>query len=202
MPKLLVLGSSHAQRIFNAIQRSNLYKKYEILTCFKSGARIFDLDLSIIAQLSKDDIVIIQLFGNEILKKAIQIERRSNGGKTIHLTKFSPCPQEKIQQGYKKLLQALNSNQSILSSNVFIIDNAIRHLNCCKNHVFKGLFAFQAKQNKILARTFKKFNVLDHRRLIGSKRSVKRSYYEMFFDTVHFRSEVYDTLVRNLRAKF
>ena len=71
MPKLLVLGSSHAQRIHRAIQRSNLYKKYEILTCFKSGARIFDLDLSVLAGLSKDDIIVIQLFGNELLKRAI-----------------------------------------------------------------------------------------------------------------------------------
>ena len=82
----------------------------------------------------------------------------------------------------------------------FIIDNPLRHLNCCKKHKFKGLHSFQETQNKKLKLIFGN-NLLSHRQLLGPYRKVQKNYLSYFEDSVHFKAFIYDHLLNSFFTK-
>ena len=200
MRTLYILGSSHANRIYQAAQKNgNLLKNFKLKAIVKSGAKISDLPVDDLKQINANDVLLIQTFGNEIIKPYIFIERTGKG-KTIHLKKFEPINQSKIQDSYAYLQHLLSTTAKC---EVFIIDNPIRHLNCCKKHRFSDLASFQRKQNKILKTVFKEQTVINHETLIFNQKERRQSgYTKLFSDTVHFKNRHYEKMIETFCKRY
>ena len=174
--KLFIMGGSHAVRLVAAAKRNeNIIKTYFIDSYTKSGAKLIDksfiLPYDKLQMYTENDYVIIQIFGNEIMEKHIYIETTGHR-KTIHLEKFVPYSQEKIEKSYFKLLQFLTK----LKTNIIIIDCPYRHLFCCNKHIHQGLISFQKKQNSRLKQFFKGYKVVNHINIIGLTRTQRRKF--------------------------
>ena len=87
-----------------------------------------------------------------------------------------------------------------LKCKVFILDNPLRHARCCTFHkkCLKGLPKFLAIQNRVLAQNFGS-KVLNHKKYLGlptKKAYNPKIYQKLFSDSVHFKKNVYDSLVQ------
>ena len=94
MRRVYVLGSSHAFRILKAVTRNKqITDTFLVSGTVKPGAKLADLNFPIqkLASFNESDILLIQLFGNELIKRNIKVENK-NGKRTIHLTAFEPEP--------------------------------------------------------------------------------------------------------------
>ena len=191
MRTIHIFGSSHANRIYNSFIKQGL-KNTIVQKTVKPGAVVKDLPIRNIQKLGSKDILIVQLFGNEIIHKNITVEKRPKG-KTIHLTKFEPKSQQQILESYTYIYKVFKT----VKAKIVIIDNPVRHLKCCSKHIHTGLLTFQARQNKILKRFFQEYTVLKHEHLIGYKR-FPVDYDQLFIDTVHLKEELYDEMVKKL----
>ena len=90
MRRLHIFGSSHAARILKAVNRNKkLTDTFLVSGTVRPGAKLSDLNFPTqkLAGFTNSDILVIQLFGNELIKRNIKIEYK-NGRKTIHLTAF------------------------------------------------------------------------------------------------------------------
>ena len=203
MRRLHVFGSSHAARILKAVTRNKqLTDTFLVSGTVRPGAKLSDLNFPTqkLADFNESDILIIQVFGNELIKRNIKIDYK-NGQKTIHLTAFVPEPAWKIQEAYSQLKELLEP----LRCRIFILDNPLRHIRCCMKHrkSIKGLHSFLEKQNHILAQSFGS-KVLNHKKYLGmpSKRAYKlKNYLKLFSDSVHFKDNVYSDLVQRIAVK-
>ena len=203
MRRIHVLGSSHACRILGAFtQTMELTKIFSISGTVKPGAKLADLNFpsQYLASFKESDVLLIQLFGNELIKKNIIVERK-NGKKIIHWTAFEPEPAWKIQRAYTRLKELLEP----LRCRIFIIDNPLRHIRCCREHrrQLKGLHCYLEKQNRTLAQSFGS-KVLNHKKYLGieSKKARKlKNYLKLFSDSVHFKENVYSSLVQRIAEK-
>ena len=203
MRRLHVLGSSHAARILKAVTRNKqLTDTFLVSGTVRPGAKLSDLNFPTqkLAGFSNSDILIIQLFGNELIKRNIKIDYK-NGQKTIHLTAFVPEPAWRILRAYSRLKELLEP----LRCRILILDNPLRHIRCCMKHrkLLKGLHSFLEKQNKILAQKFGS-RVLNHKKYLGmpSKKAYKlKNYLKLFSDSVHFKDNVYSDLVQRIAVK-
>ena len=77
MRRLHVLGSSHAARILKAVTRNKcLTDTFLVSGTVRPGAKLSDLNFptQMLATFNETDILIIQLFGNELIKRHIIIE--------------------------------------------------------------------------------------------------------------------------------
>ena len=202
MRRIHVLGSSHACRILEAVtQNVELTKTFSISGTVKPGAKLADLKFpsQYLASFKESDILLIQLFGNELIKRNIIVERK-NGKKIIHLTAFEPEPAWKIQRACTRLKELLEP----LQCRIFIIDNPLRHIRCCRKHRknLKGLHSYLEKQNRLLARFFQGFStVLNHKKYLGMSRRKTgnlKVYLKLFSDSVHFKRNVYSSLAQRI----
>jgi hypothetical protein len=72
MRTLYILGSSRANRIYQAAQKNeNLLKNFKLKAIVKSGAKVSDLPVDDLKQINANDVLLIQTFGNEIIKPYI-----------------------------------------------------------------------------------------------------------------------------------
>ena len=203
MRRLHVFGSSHAARILRAVTRNKqLTDAFLVSGTVRPGAKLSDLNFPTqkLADFNESDILIILVFGNELIKRNIKIDYK-NGQKTIHLTAFVPEPAWRIQRAYSRLKELLEP----LRCRIFILDNPLRHIRCCMKHRkrLKGLHSFLEKQNRILAQNFGS-RVLNHKRYLGmpSKKAYKlKNYLKLFSDSVHFKENVYSDLVQRIAIK-
>ena len=196
-PKLFVIGSSHASRIFAACEKnSEITKKFELKNLSISGATFDRIrkNFEKIEITSPEDVVIIQCFGNDLLKKHIKIERFPK--KIIHLTKFEPVDLKFVEQLFFELQKIVKQ----LECNYLLIDIPYKHLHCCVHHRYEGLMAAFAKANKLLKNIFKE-KVIDHRRLLGVSRhriKMAKFYQNTLCDTVHFYPKYYAKMAETL----
>ena len=196
-PKLFIIGSSHANRIFAACEKnSEITKKFELKNLSIPGATFDKIrkNFEKIELTSPEDVVIIQCFGNDLLKKHIKIERFPK--KIIHLTKFEPVDLKLIEQVFLELQEIVNK----LECNFLVVDIPFRHLHCCVHHRFSGLIAFFSNANKLLKKIFKE-KVIDHRRLLGVSRNrikMAKFYQDTLCDTVHFYPKYYAKMAETL----
>ena len=194
--KLYFIGSSQANRLYkSAIKNEKLKEIFLIINCTKPGACYQKVPFPDFTKINKDDFVIFQLFGNDLMERHIQITKKKKK-KTIHLLRFVPESDEKILYIFHDLKKRLFQVQFTY----FLIDNPSRHLNCCKKHKFKGLRSFHDKQNKNLKKVFGE-HLLSHQQLIGPYRKVRKKYFSYFEDTVHFKAHIYDHLLNSLFTK-
>jgi hypothetical protein len=205
MRKIVIIGSSHAKRLFlNLKDHRLLRKKYYILNETIPGSTFEKTKFpEYLFKLKKDDIVILQLFGNDWLKKHIQITTEGRK-KWFHLTKFEPVEVETVMNMYKILSKILEK----LKCRVLMIDNIFRHLDCCEKHQFQEVGPLWSEGNKALQICFKKFkNVtyIDHRKLLGfPKRRIKvfPFYKTLLVDGVHLKPKLYKTMATNLVTQY
>ena len=102
MRRLYVFGSSHAARILKAVARNKqITDTFLVSGTVKLGAKLTDLNFPAqkLASFNESDTLLIQVFGNELIKRNIKINYK-NGQKTIHLTAFEPEPAWKVQRAY------------------------------------------------------------------------------------------------------
>jgi hypothetical protein len=205
MRKIVIIGSSHAKRLFlNLKDHRLLRKKYYILNETVPGSTFEKTKFpEYLFKLKKDDIVILQLFGNDWLKKHIQITTEGKK-KMFHLTKFEPVEVKTVMNMYKILSKILEK----LKCKVLMVDNIFRHLDCCEKHQFQEVGPLWSEGNKALRICFKKFkNVtyIDHRKLLGfPKKRIKvfPFYKTLLVDGVHLKPKLYKTMATNLVTQY
>jgi hypothetical protein len=146
--KIVVIGSSHAKRLFlNLKDHRLLHDKYYVLNETIPGSTFGKTKFpEYLTKLRKDDIVILQLFGNDWLKKHIQITKEGKN-KMFHLTKFDPVDVETVMNIYK-LLEKIIKN---LRCKILMVDNVFRHLECCEKHQFQEVGPYGQKAIKLYA---------------------------------------------------
>ena len=79
MRRIHVLGSSHACRILEAVTHNvELTKIFSISGTVKPGAKFADLKFpsQYLADFKESDVLLIQLFGNELIKRNIIVEEK------------------------------------------------------------------------------------------------------------------------------
>jgi hypothetical protein len=200
--KLFWVGSSHALRLSQAALRNkDIKNRFQNDTYVRPGATFTQLHIpwNKLKLLNAQDVVIFQLFGNDLCEKYIRIDRIPK--KTIHLTKFSPTDESVLQNKFLALKTLLDG----LSYKIIIIDIPFRHVKCCPKHRYSGLRKHETQANKLLKEVLTSYLVVDHRKLLGvSFNRVKRmnEYRELLSDSVHFYDKYYDAMVANIVKRF
>ena len=206
--KLCIVGSSHATRLFRSCKQNVILKNnFEILSFTKNGAN-FQLLKGIFEKLSiqpfrKEDIIVIQCFGNDWIKKGLHYKDKESG--IIHLRKYSPIEDAELWKIYEYLLNILEK----ISATVIFIDNPYRHMGCCDSHkeISRILPPYFRVRNKELASYFAQYSVLNHMKLLPSfsLRGLRHSsiYSEiMDVDKVHLKEKYYDEWAISLARQF
>jgi hypothetical protein len=200
--KLFWVGSSHALRLSQAaLQNKDIKNRFQNDVYVKPGATFSQLYIpwNKLKSLNEQDVVIFQLFGNDLFEKYIQIDRIPK--KTIHLTKFIPINESALRSQFLTLKTLLDG----LSCKIIILDIPFRHVNCCQKHRYSGLRKHVTQANQLLKEVLTGHLVLDHRKLLGiSINRVKRmsEYQELLSDSVHFYDRYYDAMVVNIVNRF
>ena len=102
-PRLVILGSSHATRLYNAIRENRqITENFEVLSNTKPGATLETLKINfgLIYSLTPRDYLCIQFLGNDLLKKNIKITKNP---KVIHLEKFIPQSNKNVHEKRESL---------------------------------------------------------------------------------------------------
>jgi len=201
-PIVLVLGASHATRIYTALTKNKNVENFRLVNNTRPGSTLGSpssnklcINYDLLSNLTEKDHVIVQFLGNDLLKKNIFIERQPR--KNIHILKFEP----KSDAYLNKLRLTLKQILSITKAKVTIIDDIYRHVRCCNNHLFPGLIKFFAKQNRELKNTFPEYTVLDHRKILGFNYHKIKSvvaYKQILVDSVHLKPQYYEKIAEYL----
>ena len=195
---LRIFGSSHAARILKAaLNNQSIIQSFKVSGIVRPSAKFNNLEVpsKLLKTFNKSNVLFIQLFGNELLKRNIYVLRHK-GHKTIHHTAFESEPAWKIQGVYRRLKELLEP----LNCKILILDNPLWHERCCTLHKkrLKGLPKFLAMQNRVLAQNFGS-KVLNHKKYLGlptKKAYNPKIYQKLFSDSVHFKENVYNRLVQ------
>jgi len=198
-PKLYVIGSSHAARLYNSLKTNKINQKYDLINLSKPGGTFKDIIYP--QNVKNTDVILGQLFGNDVFERNIKITQgRLN--KTIHLTKFSPIPLSTLENIFKKFIEKM----SIYPCKIYLFDLILRHIGCCSSHHYPAIVKHQRNVNGLLKRTLHSSNIrlLNHLKYL--KHRIKwtsriRNYKTLFVDTVHFHPLFYKTLVEQFLEK-
>ena len=202
-----IMGSSHVANLaVQALKNSNITNKYTVRQVTKRGATFFSLysDLPDPASFKPDDVILFQCFGNSLFKKWISPNVRNvtidKNPKLIHLNKFLPNTQKSIELEWDLARTYFNS----LKCTVFLIDNPIRHVNCCEKHRDNRLFKYQKWMNRKLHKFFQEsenVRVLKHQSLLGKGAKILKYgavYNSLLVDSVHFQPIWYQKIVSSV----
>jgi hypothetical protein len=198
-PKLYVIGSSHAARLYNSLKTNKINQKYDVINLSKPGSTFKDIVYP--QSIKNTDVILGQLFGNDVFERNIKITQgRLN--KTIHLTKFSPIPLSTLEKIFKKFIEKM----SIYPCKIYLFDLILRHIGCCSDHSHSLLVKHQRNVNSLLKRTVQGSNIklLNHLRYLKLRikwTSRIRNYKTLFVDTVHFHPLLYKTMVEQVLEK-
>jgi len=219
--KIYFLGSSHAKRLGAAANKFRVITdKYQIDNRGISGANFTQLkNRPDPRELKKDDIVIFQCFGNNLMRRPkyrrgerfpmenfLTHRNQIIRHKKIHLQEFEPIDLSIVRRDYLLAKRYFEK----LPCRVILIDNPIRHTACCPTHSVehrrRGLFDYQKQRNKELRSYFqevKNVTALNHLSLLGlTNEKYTKSFYEKLLpDSVHLSSELYDSIIENLLSR-
>ena len=194
--KLIFIGSSHAKRLcWEAYYIETITKFYNIVDFSRPGSLFENLVWPECSTLTKDDIIVFQSFENNLMQR-----HTYKDWVISHLTKFVPNKLSYLEKIFSQLLD----NISVYPCKIYIFDNIYRHLQCCKNHHYKGLIRFQKRANFLLQKTIESrscHNVryLDHRQYLGInfRKIWKMSLYKNILqkDGVHLFSHFYNRMM-------
>lgn len=193
--KIVVWGGSHARRIQRCLYQKLEKQNYCIIDRTFPGLSLSNMSSfprREVLTLNKDDILIIQVGGNDTFQKGeFKIPRKNSN--IFHLDTFLPNSEEYLKNLYSSLSDVLHG----LKCRILIIDNPNRHLFCCSKHAkYKNIMIIQAAANKILRSCLKESaQVLSHIKVFGISCKVKRRpklYAKLQPDSVHFEPELYE----------
>ena len=194
--KLLFIGSSHAKRLcWEADCIEKITKFYDIVDFSRPDSLFENLVWPERSTLAKNDIIVFQSFGNNLLQR----HTHKDGG-ILHLTRFVPNKLSYLEKIFSQLLDKLSE----YPCKIYIFDNIYRHIQCCKQHYYKGLIHFQKRANALLQKTIEtKFihniRYLDPRRFLGInfRKIWKISLYKNILqkDGVHLITPFYNRIM-------
>jgi len=216
--KCYLIGSSHAVNLFRqAIFICWLTKNYELVNLGKPGATFFTLrpTLPHPSIFKPGDIIILATLGNGLFRKYLsdgtknvfKTEKKINGRtkRTIHLRK-TICIDPTVR---KKELELVWDYFKEVKSTIVILDNFIRHLNCCSIHTDTSRFNLQLQENRRIRLFFeqkrvKNWIVVNHIKILSQKyRKYRRPmiYRKIFSDSVHFYPNIYRHFLQRLTSE-
>ena len=202
MTDIVIVGSSHALKIGNALKKISLQdKSLNIKICARAGARFRDIPFPDFESFSQNTVICILPFGNDIFQPNSHKIESTSKGKIIHLRKNDPTSEET----FLNLCKELEKKLSKAVSKIIIISNFYRHLRCCPAHTaeYVGILKHQNSLNQILHAFFKdKFTVIDHRKIVQPDRNQdgrSATQYSLHqVDTVHFTGQKYAQMAQIL----
>jgi len=192
-PKLYIIGSSHAARLFKSLKLFKIRDKYDVINLAKPGNIFQNIDYP--KNVKSSDIILGQLFGNDIFEKHIKITQ-GKINKIIHLTRYHPLPLKNIEKLFIKFIEIMSQ----YPCKIYLFDLILRHIGCCPSHNYKDLVKFQRQVNLKLKLTLQNSNVklLDHTKYLEKQilwvRKVE-NYKTLLMDTVHFHPLHYKTMI-------
>ena len=142
-PKLYIIGSSHAARLFKSLKLFKIRDKYDVINLAKPGSIFQNIDYP--KNVKNSDIILGQLFGNDIFEKNIKITQgRMNN--IIHLTKYKPIPIENVKKLFTKFVEIMSQ----YPCKIYLFDLILRHIGCCPAHQYPDLVKHQRQVNNHL----------------------------------------------------
>ena len=176
----------------------DIKKSYKIESHIQKGATLeqFQLKIDDLEKLGPNDLLIVQLLGNDLLERHIE---RYQG--RICLNKFVPISEEKLEAKYLTLSKLF----SVIQASIYFIDNPYRHLRGNKEKIpFPGLKNYWHKKNQQLKLRFPELKVINHTSLLGEtqrKLKISRFYASLMPDDVHFEQRIYAIIVQKLLSQ-
>jgi len=204
--KLFVIGYSHSFRLLQQIQNNPKYTdNFEIKDFTRRGARFATLKLPEPELFQSGDVIVAQLFGNDIVAGR-RIRSIENNQVKYHLTNVILTPQTKLDQMYEKLSQYFHQLPDV---KILLIDHIRRFFCGCQHHVDPRLARHQNKQFKKLRDAFLSNTnvlVLDHRRLINENyqrlRNSTVEYMKLLTDNIHLHREHYAYMAEKVHVEY
>jgi hypothetical protein len=198
-PKLYIIGSSHAARLFKSLKLFKIRDKYDVINLAKPGSIFQNIDYP--KNVKSSDIILGQLFGNDVFEKHIKITQGKMNN-IIHLTKYKPIPIENLKKLFTKFVEIMSQ----YPCKIYLFDLILRHIGCCPAHHYPDLVKYQRQVNKDLETILLNSNIklLNHLKYLEKQfRWTKKieNYKKMFVDTVHFYPVHYQTMVRAFLGK-
>ncbi len=199
--KILVVGSSHARRMFDHMKNSAQYSEYELDHMTMPGADMARLAThwphDKVAQMSSHDVLIIQALGNDLFRKGTHFITRNP--KKIHLRSFDPTAHDE----FAKSCLILESLIKGIAPKILILDNVFRHLCGCPEHQYPGLISHQVQANKILRRTLRSSaRVVSTDTLIAEEGTHRKisvgDRANWLIDAVHLKPVFYQRVIERL----
>jgi len=203
---LFVIGYSHSFRLLQQIQNNEKYtENFEIKDFTKRGARFSDLKLPEPGLFQSGDVIVAQLFGNDIVAGR-RIRSIEKGQLKYHLTNVLLTPQVKLDQMYVQLSQYFHQIPEV---KILLIDHIRRFICGCESHINTRLTKHQHKQFSRLREAFRSNTnvlVLDHRRLINKNfrrlRNSNSEYMKLLTDNIHLRREHYAYMAEKVYVEY
>jgi len=204
---LYVLGSSHASRILlKAKNHPMIVAKFNIKNYTRRGAKFKSLVLPAASEMKPGDVIICQLFGNDLIDGKMSITTDEFQQRKMHMARPKFPSQEVLDRMYIKFRDYL---LTIPQVRVIVVDNILRYVCGCPNHQAPGLVRHQHQQNKRLAQILGPLpntTVLDHRRIIQvNPRTVRHGvnhYRKLLTDNVHLYEQYYEAMVSEIYKRF
>jgi len=197
VPTIHLIGASHAKRLSDPLKKQAGPKNYHVVSHCTPGAPYQATKWPDLSSVTKDDIVLLLLFGNDVNSRDCT-ERDRRTGKW-HLLKFEPRSDRYFQIRFQELKERIQN----LPCKVFIVENFFRLL-CCDLHQHKNWISYQNSINKSLCEFFSSVDqvtVIKHRQIIdlNYKKKQHRRIEEnikLLYDAVHFRT--YSVIAQNI----
>ena len=204
---LIFIGSSHAKRLcWEAYCIEKITKFYDIVDFSRPGSLFENLVWPEHSTLTKNDIIVFQSFGNNLMQRhTVQCTYKDGG--ILQLIKFVPNKLPYLEKIFLQLLDKLSD----YPCKIYIFDNIYRHIQCCKKHYYKGLIQFQRRANVLLQKTIEtrfihNVRYLDHRRFLGInfRKIWKMSLYKNILqkDRVHLLTPFYNRIMSIFLRRF
>ena len=197
VPTIHLIGASHAKRLSQPLTELAAKQNYQVVSHCTPGKPYRAIRWPDLSSVTKDDIVLLLLFGNDVnARECAERDRRT--GKW-HLLRFEPRSDRYFQIRFQELKEKLQN----LPCKVFIVENFFRLL-CCSLHQHKEWVSYQ---NKVNRQIFEFFSVIDnvtiikHREIVGldhkkRKHRIIGEYIKLQYDAVHFRN--YGIIARSI----
>jgi len=204
---LYILGSSHAARLYlKAKSNPMIVARFNIKNYTRRGAKFGSLVLPAASEMKSGDVLICQLFGNDLINGKMSITTDEFHQRKIHMAKPKFPSQELLDRMYIKFRDYI---LTIPQVRVIVVDNILRYVCGCSNHQAPGLVRHQHQQNKKLAQILDPLpntTVLDHRRIIGKGDETVRHgvnhYRKLLVDNVHLYDQYYEAMVSEIYQRF
>jgi len=187
---IFVIGSSHSRRLgteFRKIVPEQFYVKNMAI----GGATYDRIQYPQLSQISVNDVIVMQGFGNDLFKPAHEYKKGM-----YHLLACIPTPRSKLEKIFNEFLEWCKS----VPCKVIILGLIPRFYHCCLTHKYAGLVSHQVRSNELLARLSNKVpNVVfvhSMKALGVPHRLWKSTDNSMTADNVHLKPEKYEVIAR------